>query len=213
MTTDITVQPKLIGLIYFRPTKRLRQYFMLEALARGNEGLTQRDLGKLAGLSPAVVNQYLMEFTREGLVERFPLNRRDLRYQLTSMGEELRRELMVAYIRETFQLFRHGKDELAEILRGYQRRYQLKRVVFYSAGQVTEVLLQALAETSLELLAIVDDDPGKQNMSFFGYPVVAREEIARYRPDAVIITTFRYRKQILEGIQDLEAQGIRVLGF
>lgn len=186
---------------------------MLEALTEGPEGLTQRTLGQQAGLSPAVVNQYLYEFLQQGLVERTPLNRRDYCYRLTPRGQDLRRELMVAYIRETFQLFQHGKEELARILREHQRRHDLTRVIFYSAGQVTEVLLQALEETPLELLAIVDDDPAKQGKPFFGYPVVPREEILSLRPDAVIVTTFRYRQQILDKLRDVEARGVRVLGF
>ncbi len=207
------VPSRISKLQYFKPTKRLRQYFMLEALAQERKGLTQRELGQLAALSPAVVNQYLAEFIQAGLVERTPINRRDYRYQLTPQGQNLRRELMVAYIRETFQLFQHGKEELARILRAHQQRFGLRRIVFYSAGQVTEVLLQALEETPLELRAIVDDDPEKQGKLFFGYPVVSREEISKLQPDAVIVTTFRYRNQIFRKIRNLEAQGIRVLGF
>ena len=203
------------ALSYFKPTKRLRQYFMLEALACGDAALTQRGLGQQAGLSPAVVNQYLLEFLEQGLVERTPRNRRDFAYRLTPKGETLRRELMVAYIRETFQLFQHGKEELGRVLREHQRRFDLRTIVFYSAGQVTEVLLQALEETTLKLLAIVDDDPLKQGKSFFGYPVIAREEVLNLRPkpDAVIITTFRYRDRICEKLKPIEAEGIRVLGF
>lgn len=203
------------ALSYFKPTKRLRQYFMLEALAHEDALLTQRGLGQQAGLSPAVVNQYLLEFLQQGLVERTPRNRRDFAYRLTPKGEALRRELMVAYIRETFQMFQSGKEELAQVLREHQRRYRFRRVLFYSAGQVTEVLIQALSETTLELLAVVDDDPRKQGRPFYGYPVIGPEEIPHYEPDAVLITTFRYRREILERLRplNLEAQGIRVVEF
>jgi len=214
--STIGISSTLEGFQYFKPAKRLRQYFMLEALARqGLEGLTQRTLGRLAGLSPAVVNQYLLEFSQQGLVERVPLNRRDLAYRLTPKGEACRRELMVAYIRETFQLFQHGKEELGRVLQEHQRRFDLRTIVFYSAGQVTEVLLQALEKTTLRLLAIVDDDPAKQGKPFFGYPVIARDDILRLKPkpDAVIVTTFRYRDQICENLKPVKAQGIHVLGF
>jgi len=184
--STIGISSTLEGFQYFKPAKRLRQYFMLEALARqGLEGLTQRTLGRLAGLSPAVVNQYLLEFSQQGL------------------------------IRETFQLFQHGKEELGRVLQEHQRRFDLRTIVFYSAGQVTEVLLQALEKTTLRLLAIVDDDPAKQGKPFFGYPVIARDDILRLKPkpDAVIVTTFRYRDQICENLKPVKAQGIHVLGF
>ncbi len=121
--------------------------------------------------------------------------------------------MLVEYIRETFQLFSAGKAELAEILRGYQLKYDIEDLILYSAGEVTELLLHALQETSMQLLAIADDDPARQVKELFGYPIISREEIQQYRPDAVIITTFRYRQEIYEKIKDLEHEGVRIIGF
>lgn len=210
-----TQKPRRFGwTCYFQPTKRLRQYLMLEAISRAHgHQLTQRQISDVSGISPAVVNQYLSEFQDARLIERASLNRRDFSYALTPQGERQKREMMVEYIRETFQLFSAGKNELAQILRGYERAYDIGSLVFYTAGEVTELLLHPLQETSIKLLAIADDNPAKQGTELFGYPIIPREEIEALRPDAVMITTFRYRRAIHERIKHLEDQGIRVIGF
>ena len=121
--------------------------------------------------------------------------------------------MMVEYIRETFRLFSAGKEQLAKILGEHAQKYNLKKIIFYTAGEVTALLLHSLELTDMELLAIADDDPAKQGKELFGYPIISREEIPRFSPDGVIITTFRYRQEIHERIKDLEEQGIKVIGF
>lgn len=199
---------------YFQPTKRLRQYLMLEALDRADDQrLTQRQISTLSGISPSVVNQYLNDFQTEGWIARTSLNGRDVRYALTDDGQRVLREMMVAYIRETFQLFSAGKAELAEMLRSYQAQYDIERLVLYSAGEVTELLLHPLQDTAMELVAIVDDDPDKQGTKLFGYPIVSREEIADHQPDAVIVTTFRYRDEIRKALGQMRLGDIDVIEF
>ena len=199
---------------YFQPTKRLRQYLMLEALAGAdNRRLTQREISMLSGISPSVVNQYLTDFEASGWITRTSLNSRDFQYTLTDDGHQTLREMMVAYVRETFQLFSAGKAELADMLRDYQDRYAIDRLMFYSAGEVTELLLHPLQDTAMDLVAIVDDNPDRQRTKLFGYPIVARDAILEYRPDAVMITTFRYRDEIREALSQMDRSGIAVIGF
>ena len=199
---------------YLQPTKRFRQYLMLESISSAEGAhLTQRRIAEAAGISPAVVNQYLAEFEKKGFLKRERLSRRDHAYRLTAEGQRQRREMMVEYIRETFRLFSAGKAQLARLLQKHAQTYNLRRVIFYTAGEVTELLLHSLGMTDIELLAIVDDDPAKQGKELFGYPIISREEIPRFNPDGVIITTFRYRQEIYDKIKGLENQGIKVIGF
>ncbi|MFB6271486.1 MAG: winged helix-turn-helix transcriptional regulator [Salinibacter sp.] len=187
---------------------------MLEALDNPDERrLTQRQISALSGISPSVVNQYLNDFEQADWIERTSLNGRDVQYVLTDQGRDVLREMMVAYVRETFQLFSAGKAELTEILRAYEREYAIERLIFYSAGEVTELLLHPLQETSMALVAVADDDPDKQGSALFGYPLIAPESIADYAPDAVMVTTFRYRDAIHETLDELNLGKITVIDF
>jgi len=212
---DVNQEQQLLDTMsYIQPTKRLRQYLMLESVSSA-EGtrLTQRRIARISGISPSVVNQYLLEFETAGWIDRSSLNQRDYTYSLTKSGSQVRREMLVDYIRETFQLFSAGKTRLSAILKSHQERYRIKRLVFYTAGEVTELLIHSLPGTSMTLIAIADDDPQKHGQSFFGHPIISPREITSYHPDAVIVTSFRYRQRIAKQLEKLESQGIHVIGF
>lgn len=197
---------------FFEPTKRLRHYFLLEAIS-SEQQLSQRQLSRTAGISPSVTNQYLAQFEEDSLISRRSVNDRDFQYSLTEQGKRRRRELMVEYIRETLQLFSRGKKRLASVLRQHQQRLNCTEIIFYTAGEVTELLLHALDETDFTLLAIADDDSRKQGQEMYGFPVIAPENIPEYSPDAVMITTFRYREDIRNKINYLQQEGIEVTGL
>ena len=177
------------------------------------EQVSQRRLAEWADLSVSVVNGYLAQFGEQGWVDKEPLNNRDLRYRLTSPGERQMAEMAVEYMRETFVTFSHAKKELARHLSGIQRRHDLRRVVLYPAGEVTELVIHALPETSLEVLAIVDDEPQRQNRQMFGLPVIARESITDLDVDGVIVTTFRYRDALMKKVSHLEDENIRIVSI
>ncbi|MBS3766100.1 winged helix-turn-helix transcriptional regulator [Candidatus Bipolaricaulota bacterium] len=197
---------------FFNPTKALREYLLLEAMS-GTNNPSQRELSRAAGISPSVTNKYLGEFEEDGLLQKESLNKRDYKYQLTKKGEKVKRELMVKYIRETFQMFSEGKQELADKLQSYQKEKGFKKIIFYSAGEVTELLIHSLNGSALTLQAIVDDDEGKQGKELFGYPVISRDRIPEFDPDAVIVTTFQYRQDIIDKLEAMNGTGFKIIGF
>lgn len=197
---------------FFNPTKQLREYLLLESISKADSP-SQRQLSRAAGISPSVTNKYLGEFEDKGLLTRSSLNERDYSYQLTGEGKRKKRELMVKYIRETFQMFSEGKRELGEKLDSYQEQFDYEKIIFYSAGEVTELLIHSLNGKDLTLQAIVDDDQEKQGGELFGYPVIAKDQIRDYNPDAVIVTTFQYRDKIIEKLKAMDNSQFEIIGF
>jgi len=197
---------------FFNPTKALREYLLLEAISRTNSP-SQRELSQAAGISPSVANKYLGEFEEDGLLRKEPLNKRDYQYRLTEKGEKVKRELMIKYIRETFQMFSEGKSELSEKLQNYREEKGFNKIIFYSAGEVTELLIHSLNGADLTLQAIADDDQSKQGKELFGYPVISKNQIKDYDPDAVIVTTFQYREKIIEKLKAMDNRQFEVIGF
>lgn len=175
-------------------SKEWKELFVLHHLV-SSPRVTQREVAEEIKVSPTMVNNYLAALEAQGLIEKEPVDGRSFKYQLTPRGSEHYRQTMVEYLRELFRLFSASKEMMAREL---QKFYQcgLKKVVFYSAGEVTALLLDCLEETDLHLLAIVDDDPQKQHRRFHGYEVISRDELANLDFDAVIITTYRYREEI-----------------
>ena len=87
----------------------------------------------------------------------------------------------------------------------------IKRVVYYGAGEVMEVAFVTLHETDLELLGIIDDDKDKQGKKMFSFTIQGPESIKELKPDAVIITSIRYRDKIVQNLMaNKELDGIPV---
>lgn len=197
---------------FLKPSPQLRRLAILTTLA-SSPRLSQRQLAHRVQLSPSVINAYLDRFLQQGLIEKLRLNARDLQYRLTPQGKAQLSEMTVDYMRETFLLFSRGKEELTKHLAQLQRRYGFRRLALYSAGEVTELVIHALAGLPIELVAIIDDDPKKQGRVMFGYPVVRPERSKELGIDAIIVTTFRYRRTIMQRVQHLKDEGIQIIGL
>lgn len=197
---------------FLAPTKKLRLYFLLEGI-KSNKQISQRKLAEEAGISPSVGNRYLNEFEKKEFIEKQPINERDYEYRLTEKGDRRRKKLMVEYLRETFQLFSNGKNELTSVLEEYKEDYDLEEILLYSAGEVTELLLHAIENVDLKLLSVVDDSKEKQGNKMFGYPIVARSKIPELNPDGIIVTTFQHRGDIFEKLDEFKEKDIAIIGF
>ncbi len=197
---------------FFRPTAALRELWLLNALNSGSR-LSQRDLARRADLSISVVNGYLRRFVERGWVQSEMLNRRDRFYGLTEAGKRHLSDAYFAYLRESFVLFSHAKRRLVERLQELHLRHQLQRVAIYPAGEVAELVVSAVRETPLEVMALIDDDPVKQGRNFWGYPVLARDSLEKLELDGIIIATYRYRDELMHKVRHLETAGVKVVGI
>jgi len=192
-------------------SKEWKELFVLHHLT-SSPHMTQREVAEEIEVSPTMVNNYLASLEARGLIEKEPLDGRSFKYQLTPQGSEHYRQTMVEYLRELFRLFSSSKEMMARELQKFYRR-GLQKVVFYSAGEVTALLIDCLEETNLHLLAIVDDDPQKQHHQFHGYDVISRDELADLDFDAVIITTYRYREEIRARLLEEGVAAQKIHGF
>jgi hypothetical protein len=72
----------------------------------------------------------------------------------------------------------------------------IHRVVFYDAGDVMEVAYPLAQSVGLQVIGIVDDDPGRSGLQKGDLVVGSPDCIGRLEPDAVVITTFRHASEI-----------------
>ena len=91
------------------------------------------------------------------------------------------------------------KKNLAEKLDSISKQ-GVKRVVFYGAGDVMEVAFVISHEANIELLGIIDDDKAKQGTKKFNFIIGGPETIPGLKPDAIIITSMRYKDKIAKRI-------------
>jgi len=195
---------------FFKPTSELRGLLLLAAVASG-AARSQRALAERAGISVSVANRYLAEFTANGWVERRELNRRDCAYRITEAGTDRANEGLLRYIRETFVLSNHATQEISGHIRARLAGREGQRVVIYPAGAVADLLLRVLGELDVEVVGVVDDDPGKQGSELLGYPIQDRSALERLDADVIIVATYRYGTKIAEQASDACSGRMRVI--
>ncbi|MBG0777400.1 MAG: winged helix-turn-helix transcriptional regulator [Desulfovibrionaceae bacterium] len=201
--------------VFYKPSRQARQLAVLDLLARGASGagacLTQQGVGERTGLSGGMVNQYLRELQRDGLIEFEPVNGKSFRYLLTPEGEALRERLFADYSAETTRIYTALKDSIREKLRPLAER-GLTRIAVFGAWETGEVTLTALRGTPFVVVAVLDNDRAKHGTLFLGHPVSPPEVLATVRCDAVVIASFGGREAIYKQLRPLaEARGMEIV--
>jgi DNA-binding MarR family transcriptional regulator len=182
-----------------------RHLAVLEALD-GKANVSQRTLAERLGISAGLVNRLLRELVDDDRLEVMDPAVRPFAYRLTRPGEEylrrLRHDRYQAVLADLHSMQGHIRGRLREI-----RAEGVERVVFYGAGEILEVVLPLAEGLGLEVLAVVDDEPGKQGTERAGLPVGCPTGLAGLNPDCVLITTFRHAAEIRERLgRDLGAR-------
>ncbi len=183
---------------FFRPSAAFRELVLLFGIHQESR-TTQSRLAKMAGIVPAMVNNYIKGFVRAGHVAVRGRTNRDMTYHLTEAGEARLSELFRSYLNETVGLYIHAKDEIRRQLRKVCKE-GFRRVVFYGAAETGEIAVAVGHELGLDVVGIVDSDPRKHGKSINGLQVEPPETISTLRPEVVVISSFGYQKQIRQRI-------------
>ena len=195
-------------LTFLQPTTIYRELILLEEIGR-NSKITQSLLAQKAGIVPAMVNNYIKNFVRDGFVEVAGNKTRNMTYLLTPEGERKKFNLLLSYLKEAVSLYKNAKEGLQNRLVDFKKE-DINTIILYGAAETAELTLSAAEEVGLEILEIVDSDKGKQGKDLFGKVIRAPHVIESFSPDAVVISSFGFQNQIYEEIKTLEKKGIKV---
>ncbi|WP_353118389.1 winged helix-turn-helix transcriptional regulator [Nitratidesulfovibrio sp.] len=209
------------GKDYIRPSKKLRLLSVVQALTE-NERLSQTQLARFSRTSSAMVNQYLAELHREGMVQFAPVNRKSFAYRLTDKGQEARRNMMEQYCAEMVRGFASIKELVRRRLEPLaERRGRISapapepglppqpagplrlgtlRLALFGAAETGEVVLAALEGTPFEVTLVVDNDAAKHGTPFHGHtvqpPAALLTEPGLLAVDAVVVSSFAHQRAI-----------------
>ncbi|MFC2105118.1 winged helix-turn-helix transcriptional regulator, partial [Candidatus Bipolaricaulota bacterium] len=198
------------SLRYVNPTLQFRRLELLEAL-RQQDRQSQRDLARAAKVSVSTVNQHIGSFIVEGWVEKQQINDRDCSYSLTSRGKLVRREMALAYLRETFVLFGQSKLHLGVYLHELLAQASAQRIALYPAGEITELALHSLGDSQVEVVALYDDDVSKHGTTLLGIEIAPATNLGKLQVDAVLVSTYKYQTKIVRRIKSFRIPGLRVI--
>ncbi|BBD07997.1 winged helix-turn-helix domain-containing protein [Desulfovibrio ferrophilus] len=195
---------------FLRPSTDNRTLSLLETLSE-DSAVSQSALGERTGLSGAMVNKYLRELQHQGLIDKRPLNAKSYEYVLTQAGHSQRRELLGEYCAEIVRSYTALKALIGNKLDSLEKSGK-QRLVLWGASETCEVVLSAIQNTGLTVLALVDSAPAKHGTMLAGHAILPPDILSSMHCDAVIITSFGKSDDIHAQLKPLAmAHGLEVV--
>lgn len=171
----------------------IRTLRLLEAFEE-EEQTSQRELARRLDISLGLVNSFLKRLARKGYfkITNLPANR--VKYLLTPQGVAEKSRLTCAYIQYSFDFYRQSRARLAAT---FQRlvSQRAQTLVFWGAGELAEIAYVSVADTSLQLVAIVD--PDRIGERFLGQKIVGAEALAELDYDYLLLTALTPPEEFL----------------
>ncbi|MGH9369950.1 MAG: winged helix-turn-helix transcriptional regulator, partial [Vicinamibacterales bacterium] len=149
--------------------------YVLHLLARVASGraLSQRALARELGVALGLTNLLLRRLARKGWIRIVRVKPNRLLYFITPAGLQEKARMSREYFRRSVTFYAETRDRIRLSFEQLARQ-QVRRIVFFGAGEVAEVGFVCLAETGLTLVSVVDDERVRP---FFGMPVHREEEL------------------------------------
>lgn len=142
-----------------------------------------------------MVNRYISKFSDEKIIHVKGKTNRDIKYLLTSKGQEYKRRLLISYMIETVKLYKDAKSEFAHKFRELSLK-GVNKIVFYGAGETAEIAIPAAVESGFKVIALVDQKREKQGQVLGGILVVSPDMLDTMDYDAIIISSYGYTNEI-----------------
>ena len=172
----------------------LRTLQLLEEIDQ-NHTPSQRYLAKKLNVSLGLMNSFIRQLAKKGYFKITTIPKNRVAYILTPMGMAEKSKLTYAYIHHSYQFYKGARDKLRLLFQELEQA-GVRRVVFYGIDQFAEIAYISLQETSILMVATVDDL--KQGRKFMGHTVTDPSRLNDLSFDRVIITAIHSRKIIKE---------------
>ncbi len=160
---------------------------------------SQRDLSRKLNISLGLVNAFIRRLANKGYFKITTIPKNRARYILTPKGAAEKTRLTYEYIRYSFQYYKETRKRITDIFKDLESRGAL-RIVFYGKSELAEIAYMSLMETSITLVAIVDDL--KIGERFMKRRVIAPNELKWLSFDRVLITILESREAVIKKILD-----------
>ena len=189
---------------FLKPTEHLRNLQLLEEISK-DSSLSQRKLSQRLGVALGMTNACLKKMINKGLVKAKGVNHKRIAYYLTPKGFSEKTKLTYHFLQHTIRYYSNLKNNISAKLSLLSEAGH-RRIICYGAGEVMEVAFIILNETDLELLVvgIVDDSVDKHGKKMFGFEVQHPQIIKELKPDAVLVTSIRYKDKIMRQLNNDE---------
>ena len=158
---------------------------------------SQRDLSRKLNISLGLVNSFIKRLVNKGYLKITNIPKNRLKYILTPKGAAEKTRLTYQYIQYSFVFYRNAREKLRQVFKEL-RAQGVRRVVLYGTGDFAEIACISLYETSIQMVAIVDDN--KIGEKFLGNVVKKPAMLNSVSYDKILITPTISKDIVLEKI-------------
>ena len=198
----------------FKPTPLYKELQILNLLTN-NPKVTQRDIAQNIGISLAMVNSYLEQYEKEGVLKISRDSTRAGLYKLTKRGHERRKLLNMEFLEASLDVYNQAKVECINFIMKIKDD-GFRKLLFYGAGEVCELLLYVLnniREVDLEILAVIDDDEEKIGSNITGVSVIRAGDITNYDYDGILVSSYTHNDTIKSKLLALGIEENKIIEF
>jgi DNA-binding MarR family transcriptional regulator len=193
----------------FKPSERMRDLQLLEEIER-NPKVSQRELSNKFGIALGVTNACIKRMARRGLIRLKGFPSRRIAYYLTPKGFAEKSKLMLHFFSYNIQHYAEMKKLISKKLVEMQQS-GVKRVAFLGVSDEMEIAYITLQGSDMKLVAIADEDGGKQGTRLLGHKVLSLGEMKGLNPDAILITCLKDQNSYIKNVmKQKECNGIKL---
>ena len=199
---------------FFKPTLLYKEYMILDMIEK-NSNITQREMSNAIGMAVSMVNDYLDEYEKKGLINRIKHSTKNVEYSITKKGTERRKLLNIWYLKSSHGIYLQAKDNITNFLNQIINK-GFKKILLYGAGEVAEIMLRVLNDDNnipIEVLAVIDDDITKENQSIVNLPIINIMNINKYEHDGILVSSYKHHDVINMNLKKIKYPTNRVLNF
>ncbi len=199
---------------FFKPTLLYKEFMILDLIEK-DANITQREISEAIGVAVSMVNSYLDDYEKKGLIKRKKYSTKTVEYFLTKKGKERKKVLNISYLSDSLKVFKSASQDIIKFINQILEK-GFKKVLLYGAGEVAEILLQTLTldnDLPIEVVGVIDDDINKLGTSLIGTNIVQIESVNEIEHDGILISSYTNREAIMEKLLNRNYSKNNILNF
>jgi len=199
---------------FFKPTLLYKEFMILDLIEK-DAHVTQREISKTLGVAVSMVNHYIDNFVKKGLIKRKKYSTKTVEYFVSKKGLERRKLLNIWYLKSSHEVYLSAKDNIVKFLNQIINK-RFKKILLYGAGEVAEIMLQVMNDDNtipLEVLAVIDDDTKRQNEVIVNIPIISKENINQYAHDGILVSSYKHHEVIRRNLVEIKYPLEQILEF
>ncbi|MDI6452374.1 winged helix-turn-helix transcriptional regulator [Peloplasma aerotolerans] len=199
---------------FFKPTLLYKEFMILDLIEKDRH-ITQREIAKAIGVAVSMVNSYIDQYEKDGLIKRKKHSTKTVEYFVTKKGMERRKLLNIWYLKSSNNIYIQAKDNIISFLNQIIDK-GFKKIILYGAGEVAEIMLQVMNDDNqipLEVVAVIDDNKDRIGEKLVNIPIITLNELSKYNHDGIMISSYKHHETIHNNLIKIDYPQSKIIHF